>query len=211
MVFNTFQVLSPSVYKSHCYQSLALLNPETMPSRRRNRQYDLVVFGATGYTGKFTTEHIATHLPTDLKWAVAGRSQEKLSQVVAKCKSLNPDRRQPEIEVCNLDHAELDALARKTFILISTVGPFGKHGEYAFKACAENGTHYVDSTGEVPYVAKMIKKYEATAKASGAMMFPQNAVESVPSDLLTWSLASAIRSNLNAPVADVTVSLHKLE
>jgi short subunit dehydrogenase-like uncharacterized protein len=182
-----------------------------MPFRKHDREYDLVVFGATGYTGKFTAESITTHLPINLKWAVAGRSRDKLSQVVAKCKSLNPDRRQPETEVCNLDHHDLDALAKKAFILISTVGPFGKYGEYAFKACAENGTHYIDVTGEVPYVARMIKKYEVTAKASGAMMFPQSGIESVPSDLLTWSMASAIRSKFSAPVGDVTVSLHKLE
>lgn len=66
-----------------------------MPSRQHSRQYDLVVFGATGYTGKLTAEHISTHLPTDLNWAVAGRSLDKLEQVVAKCKLLNPDRRQP--------------------------------------------------------------------------------------------------------------------
>ncbi|KAH8909735.1 hypothetical protein BR93DRAFT_965817 [Coniochaeta sp. PMI_546] len=181
-----------------------------MPVQKHDRLYDLVVFGATGYTGKFTAESISTHLPIDLKWAVAGRSHEKLSQVVAQCKSLNLDRRQPEVEVCNLDHADLDALAKKTFILISTVGPFGKFGECAFKACAENGTHYIDVTGEVPYVARMIKKYELTAKASGALMFPQCGIESSPPDLITWSLASAIRSRFNAPVAEVTVSLHKL-
>lgn len=182
-----------------------------MPFRKHDRQYDLVVFGATGYTGKFTAESIATHLPSDLKWAVAGRSQEKLKQVVAKCEELNPDRRQPETEVCSLDPTELDRLAKKTFVLISTVGPYGKYGEHAFKACAENGTHYVDVTGEVPFVHRMITKYEATAKASGAMMFPQSGIESVPSDLLTWSMASAIRSRFNAPVGEVTVSLHKLE
>ena len=59
------------------------------------RQYDLVVFGATGYTGKLTAEHIAKFLPTDLKWAVAGRSQDKLEAVVAQCKALNADRIQP--------------------------------------------------------------------------------------------------------------------
>lgn len=182
-----------------------------MPVQKHDRLYDLVVFGATGYTGKFTAESITTHLPIDLKWAVAGRSHEKLSQVVAQCKTLNLDRRQPEVEVCSLDHADLDALAKKTFILISTVGPFGKFGEYAFKACAENGTHYIDVTGEVPYVARMIKKYELTAKASGALMFPQCGIESSPPDLITWSLASAIRSRFNAPVAEVTVSLHKLK
>lgn len=66
-----------------------------MPSKKHDRQYDLVVFGATGYTGKLTAEHITTHLPTDLKWAVAGRSRDKLEQVVAKCKTLTSDRLQP--------------------------------------------------------------------------------------------------------------------
>ena len=59
------------------------------------RQYDIVLFGATGYTGKLTAEHIATHLPTDLKWAIAGRSESKLEAVAAECKALNPDRSQP--------------------------------------------------------------------------------------------------------------------
>lgn len=59
------------------------------------RQYDLIVFGATGYTGKLTAEHIATSLPTDLKWALAGRSQSKLQAVAAEVKALNPDRIQP--------------------------------------------------------------------------------------------------------------------
>jgi short-subunit dehydrogenase len=60
-----------------------------------SRQYDLVVFGATGYTGKLTAEHIATSLPTDLRWALAGRSQSKLEAVAAECKALNSDRIQP--------------------------------------------------------------------------------------------------------------------
>ena len=181
-----------------------------MPSQKHDRQYDIVVFGATGYTGKFTAKSIASHLPTDLKWAVAGRSAEKLSHVVSECSSIDPDRRQPGIEVCNLDDDDLAALARKTFILISTVGPFGKYGEHAFKACAENGTHYVDVTGEVPFVARMIDKYEAAARASGALMFPQCGVESSPADLITRSLAATVRSELGAPVGEVTVSIHKL-
>lgn len=59
------------------------------------REYELVIFGATGYTGKFTAEHVATHLPTDLRWALAGRSSSKLEAVAAKCKILSPDRLQP--------------------------------------------------------------------------------------------------------------------
>lgn len=60
-----------------------------------DRQYELVIFGATGYTGKLTAEHVATHLPTDLRWALAGRSASKLEAVAAECKALNPDRIQP--------------------------------------------------------------------------------------------------------------------
>jgi len=67
----------------------------------------------------------------------------------------------------------LNALAKKTRLIISTVGPYGLYGEHAFKACAENGTHYLDVTGEVPFVADMIKKYEKTAKESGSIMIPQ--------------------------------------
>jgi short subunit dehydrogenase-like uncharacterized protein len=91
------------------------------------------------------------------------------------------------------------------------VGPYGKYGEIAFKACAETGTHYLDVTGEVPFVAKMISKYEAVAKASGAMMFPQIGLESAPADLVTWSLVSILRSKLHVAPADVTLSLHTLK
>lgn len=105
----------------------------------------------------------------------------------------------------------MQALAKKTFILITTVGPYFQYGEYAFKACAENGTHYFDVTGEVPWVKKMITKYEDAAKASGAMMFPEIGVESAPPDLLTWSMAKTIREQLSAQTGDVTVSVHALE
>ncbi|KAK3692265.1 Saccharopine dehydrogenase-domain-containing protein [Podospora appendiculata] len=182
-----------------------------MPSKQHGRQYDVVVFGASGYTGKYTAQHITTHLPTNLKWALAGRSRAKLEEVAAQCKALNPDRSQPEIEICNLADGDLASLAKKTFVLITLVGPYGKMGEPAFKACAENGTHYLDVTGEVPFVAKMLRKYEAAAKASGAVMVPQIGIESAPSDLVTWSLAGLIRSAFHAPVRDVTVSIHALK
>lgn len=63
-----------------------------------DRTYELVLLGANGYTGRVTAEHIATHLPTDLKWAIAGRSTNKLSALAAKLRDLNPDRLQPSME-----------------------------------------------------------------------------------------------------------------
>ncbi|KAI1373433.1 hypothetical protein F4677DRAFT_222943 [Hypoxylon crocopeplum] len=181
-----------------------------MSFKKHPRQYDLVVFGATGYTGLLTAEHIATHFPTDLKWAVAGRSTEKLQNVVKQCKALNPDRKPPQIEVCSLNDAELGALAKKTYALITTVGPYALYGEYAFKACAEAGTHYFDCTGEAVWHMSMIEKHEATAKATGACLFPQGAIESAPSDLMTFSMASLIRSEFSAPVSDVVVEFHEI-
>ncbi|KAL1839283.1 hypothetical protein VTJ49DRAFT_1683 [Mycothermus thermophilus] len=188
-----------------------------MPLKQHNRQYDLVVFGATGYTGKYTAHYITTHLPTNLRWAIAGRSQAKLEAVVAECAKLNPDRLPPAVEVVNnqdnpdASAEELARLASKTFILITTVGPYGHLGEPAFRACAENGTHYLDVTGEVPFVARMLRKYEANAASTGALMFPQIGIESAPPDLITFSLASFIRSQYSSPTSDVVVSIHKLK
>jgi len=173
-----------------------------------SREYDLVVFGATGYTGKLTAEHVTKSLPTDLRWALAGRTASKLEAVAAEIKTINPDRIQPAIEICGLKDADLSALAKKTKVLISTVGPYALYGEHAFKACAENGTHYLDVTGEVAYVLDMIKKYDKTAKASGAIMIPQIGLESAPSDLVTWSLVTMIREKFSAPTGEVILSVH---
>ncbi|RSL58668.1 hypothetical protein CEP53_006069 [Fusarium sp. AF-6] len=178
--------------------------------KEHGRQYDLVVFGATGYTGKWTAEYITTHLATDLKWAVAGRSESKLQAVVDECKKRNPDRLPPGIEIANLNDDDLGALAKKTCVLITAVGPYSIYGEHAFKACAEAGTHYVDATGEFPWVHKMIKKYEATAKKTGAILVPQSGIESAPVDLGTWAMAKAIRTELGTPTKDVTISLHRI-
>ncbi|CAP68754.1 uncharacterized protein PODANS_7_7230 [Podospora anserina S mat+] len=182
-----------------------------MTFKNHSRQYDLVVFGATGYTGKLTAKYITTHLPSTLKWAIAGRSQAKLELLTEELKKLNPDRAPPSIETCSLNDTDLSSLAKKTFILITTVGPYSAHGEHAFKACAQNGTHYLDVTGEVPYVAAMIKKYEDTAKSTGAIMIPQIGIESAPPDLLTFALANTLKEELNAKTADVTVSIHNLK
>lgn len=105
----------------------------------------------------------------------------------------------------------MSALAKKTTVLIATVGPYSFHGEHAFKACAENGTHYLDVTGEVPWVAEMIKKYERAAKQSGAIMLPQIGLESAPPDLVTWLLIDMIKQRFAAPTAEVVVSVHELK
>ncbi|KAI9678926.1 MAG: hypothetical protein M1829_001911 [Trizodia sp. TS-e1964] len=172
-----------------------------------DRQYELVLLGATGYTGKLTAEHITTHLPTDLRWAVAGRSAGKLEAVVEQVKHLNPDRLQPEIEVTELSAKSLDALAKKTKLIITVVGPYALYGAPVVEACAKNGTHYLDVTAETPWVLEMIKKYDSIAKQTGAIMIPQIGIESAPADLGTWCLVSYIREKLGVGTKDMIFSV----
>ncbi|KAK4502588.1 hypothetical protein PRZ48_006014 [Zasmidium cellare] len=175
------------------------------------RQYEVVVFGATGYTGKYAAEHLTTNAPTDLKWAIAGRSQQKLEKLAGELRAVNPDRQQPGIEIASLSKDDLVKLAKKTKVLISTVGPYHRYGTHAFEACAENGTHYLDCTGEVPWVYDMVQKYESKAKKTGAIMIPQNGVESAPTDLMCWMLATHIRRALSVGTAEVVDIMYDIK
>jgi len=176
-----------------------------------DRQYEAIVFGATGYTGKYTAEHITTSLPTDFKWAIAGRNEGKLQELAGELRSLNPDRVQPGIETSQLLKEDLLRLVKKTKVLITTVGPYHKYGTAVLEACAETGTHYLDVTGEIPWVYDMIQKYHETAKRTGAIMIPQNGIESAPSDLMCWALASHIRQTLHAGTGEIVYSCHDMK
>ncbi|KAM0716590.1 hypothetical protein Q7P37_008035 [Cladosporium fusiforme] len=175
------------------------------------RQYEAVVFGATGYTGRLTAEYITTNLPTDFKWAIAGRSAGKLKALADDLQTLNPDRTQPSIEVAQLEKADLLRLASTTKVLITTVGPYHKYGTAVVEACVETGTHYLDVTGEVPWVHDIIKKYHEQAKQSGAIVIPQNGIESAPTDLMCWALVSYIRKTLGVGTGEVVYSIHDLK
>ncbi|KAI9893405.1 MAG: hypothetical protein M1814_006702 [Vezdaea aestivalis] len=185
------------------------------------RTFDIILFGATGYTGKLCAEHITTHLPTDIKWAISGRSLSKLQSLVEELKVLNPTRSPPEIEVAQLDEGDLNALAKRTKLIINTVGPYCLYGEPVIQACVNNGTHYLDVTGEAVWVYEMIEKYHEKAKASGAILslvtlahgqkiIPQIGIESAPADLGAFALVSTIREELSVPTAQVIFTLQKI-
>ena len=110
----------------------------------QTRQYEIVLLGASGYTGKLCAEHIVSQLPTNLKWAVAGRSAPKLQILVEQIRHLNRDRLEPEILTVELTDVELEALARRTKVLLNTVGPYHLYSTPVVEACAKNGTHYLD-------------------------------------------------------------------
>ena len=128
------------------------------------------MFGAAGYTGKLAAEHITRSWPTIFKWAIDCRRHSKLSAVIQELESINADRLQPAIEVADLKKEDLHALAKKMTVLINTVGPYSRLGEPVVEACAANGTHYLDVTGESPWVAEMVQKYHEKARASGSIV-----------------------------------------
>ncbi|KAJ5813005.1 Saccharopine dehydrogenase / Homospermidine synthase [Penicillium robsamsonii] len=176
-----------------------------------NKQYDLILLGPTGYTGRLCAEHIVQNLPTDLKWAIAGRSAQKIDSIAQELKALNPDRLQPDVLVVQLKSTELNELAQKTRLVINCVGPYHLYSTPVVEACAVNGTHYVDATGETPWVKSIIEKYHETAKVNGAIMIPCSGVESVPADILAWALVKRVREDLSSPTRHINSTIKEMK
>jgi short subunit dehydrogenase-like uncharacterized protein len=142
------------------------------------KQYDVVLFGATGFTGALTAEYLAAHGPADLRWALAGRNRSKLESLRSRIEA-SPDLLHADVS----DRASLDALAASAKAVISTVGPYLEFGEPLVAACAEAGTDYVDLTGEPEFIDRMYVAYHAKAAASGARIVHSCGFDSVPHDL----------------------------
>lgn len=149
-----------------------------------DRHYDFVLFGATGYTGGLTAEYLARHAPRGARWALAGRSRDKLDAVRSRLAGINPACAALELLVVDAsDPAALARTARQSKVIITTVGPYALHGEPLLRACADAGTHYCDLTGEPEFVDAMWLKYQATAERSGAKLVHCCGFDSIPHDL----------------------------
>lgn len=160
------------------------------------RRFDVIVYGATGFTGKLVAEYLAKTYPAGtLRWAIAARSAEKLTAVQSAIEPLAG--RKVDMVLANARNpASLADLAKQTSVVVSTVGPFVRFGEPMVAACAAAGTSYIDSTGESPWVADMIAKYHAQAQETGALIVPMCGFDSIPSDVGTLFLVDHIRRNL---------------
>ena len=151
------------------------------------REFQLIVFGATGFTGKLAAMYLAKTYGTKFKWAIAGRSQAKLEAVR---KDLGAHMKDLPIVIADSgDVNALNALVRRTAVVITTAGPFVLYGSELLRQCAENGTHYCDITGELDWVRIMIDKYDDVARASGAKIVPLCGHDANPWDLSVLRLA----------------------
>ncbi|HTJ42597.1 MAG TPA: saccharopine dehydrogenase NADP-binding domain-containing protein, partial [Kofleriaceae bacterium] len=147
------------------------------------RTHDLVLFGATGYTGRLVAERIA-HSGEKVKWALAGRDRTKLEHVRADLAAQVPECAELPILVGDaLDPKAMDAIAAQAKVVCTTVGPYARYGSELVAACAKNGTDYCDLTGEVPWIRAMIDAHHETAVKSRARIVHCCGFDSIPSDL----------------------------
>ena len=148
------------------------------------RSYDVVLFGATGFTGQLTAEYLARHAPRDARWALAGRNQDKLKAVRDRLAQLDPALANlPLLEAYADDADSLRAVAEATRVVITTVGPYVLYGGPLVAACAAAGTDYVDLTGEPEFVNDTYVRHHETAQRTGARIVHACGFDSIPHDI----------------------------
>ena len=169
-----------------------------------SREFDIVIFGASGFVGKYAIQNLHESAKVEgLRWAVAGRSRDKVRQALRFASDLC-SQALDDVPVLVADVDDYDSLldmARRTVAVVNCVGPYTLYGEPVVKACVEMGTHHVDVTGEVNWLEEMHMKYDSAARESKALIVGACAYESVPSEMavnwmrekfesLDWTLAA---------------------
>ena len=143
-------------------------------------KYDIIIFGATSFVGQIMTRYIKQQFNNNsLRWAIAGRSKEKLKELA---KEINASEIETIIADANDENA-INAMCNRTKVVVSTVGPYALYGSTLVKVCAETGTHYCDLTGEPQWIRKMQGQYESLAKKNSAWIVNCCGFDSIPSDL----------------------------
>jgi short subunit dehydrogenase-like uncharacterized protein len=148
------------------------------------REYDLLIFGATGFTGGKTAEYLARNAPAGMRWAIGGRSASKLAALKARLCAINPAAGAVGCVEASVDDAEsLQRMAASTRVLITTVGPFIDYGEPVVRACIEQGTDYIDSTGEPNFIQLLLGRYAQLAAQRDVRLVPSCGFDAIPADL----------------------------
>lgn len=151
--------------------------------RMDKREFDIIVWGATGFTGALVAEYLLAQygIGKDLRWAIAGRSEEKLEKLRHALGS--EATALPTIVADSFDEQKLHDMAAKTRVVITTVGPYAKYGSALVAACVEQGTHYCDLAGEAQWIRRMIDTHHEAAAKTGARIVHCCGFDSVPMDI----------------------------
>jgi len=167
-----------------------------------NAEFDLIVYGATGYTGRLVAEHLASRYGVggEVKWAMAGRSADKLAEVRD---AIGAPKDTPLVVADAADPASLKAMVGRAKAIISTVGPYQLYGSDLVAACAAAGTDYLDLCGEPNWMRRMIDQHEAAAKASGARILFSCGFDSIPFEIGVYFCQETAKQKLGGPVPRV--------
>ena len=169
------------------------------------REHDIVVYGATGFAGALVARHLAAHAPAGARLALAGRSATKLTSARAE---LGVDW--PIVVADAADEAALARLAASTRVVVTTVGPYVKHGRALVAACAAAGTDYADLTGEVLFVRDSIDANHDVARRTGARIVHACGFDSIPSDIGVHVLNRQVKADQAGDLTDTTLVVTSL-
>lgn len=172
------------------------------------RDLDVVVFGATGFVGRLIAAHLARHAPAEVRIGLAGRSEERLVDARRELPTRAADW--PLVVADSSDPSSLSALAGRARVVLTTVGPYARHGLPLVGACAEAGTDYVDLTGETLFVRASADQFHEIAGRAGARIVHSCGFDSVPSDLATLLTATAAREDGEGELATTTLHVRKM-
>src|ERR1700723_2638939 len=169
---------------------------------KSSAKFDVVVYGATGFTGQLVAEYLATHYGGDaqLKWAMAGRSKDKLAKARD---AIGAPAGTPLIVADASDPGSIKAMVDQTRSVVTTVGPYLLYGNEVIAACAASGTDYFDLCGEVPWMRRMIDAHQAAAERSGARIMFSCGYDSLPFELGVFTCEGAAKKTFGTPVARV--------
>lgn len=172
--------------------------------------FDLIVYGASGYTGRLVAEYLARRRAgePDLKWAMAGRDRQKLAGVREE---IGASHLTPLLFADACEPHSLCELAARSRLVLSTVGPYQLYGSTLVAACAKAGTDYVDLCGEPAWMREMIDAYEDTAKNTGARIVFSCGFDSVPFDLGVLLLQNEARLRYGAPCREIKARVRKMK
>eukprot|EP01116_Phalansterium_solitarium_P010249 TRINITY_DN2481_c0_g1_i1.p1 TRINITY_DN2481_c0_g1~~TRINITY_DN2481_c0_g1_i1.p1 ORF type:complete len:435 (+),score=103.25 TRINITY_DN2481_c0_g1_i1:58-1305(+) len=188
------------------------MEPRKSTVANPERNFDIVVFGATGFTGKLTAEYLVLKAPKDLRLAIAGRSRAKLEELKAELSKLTPRATELGVLVADVgDQAALDSVVRQARVIATTAGPFAKYGTPVVDACVRFGVHYADITGEAHWIRTIIEKYHDKAAAEGTLIVPCCGMDCIPSDLGTFMVIDHMRTKLNRQAAFVKAGIESIK
>jgi short subunit dehydrogenase-like uncharacterized protein len=163
------------------------------------RDLSVVVFGASGITGRGVASYLASRAEdSDFRWAVAGRDAAKLARVLGELGCTPPETLVADVA----DPSSLAAMAARTRVVLDLVGPYTLHGSPVIEACVENGAHYMDLTGEIPFVRRMIDAFHDRAAEAGVKIVQVSGFEALPPDLCVLLAAETARERWGEELAE---------